>query len=132
MIRWLLDTNAVIALLKGNHSEFTARVISKKPEEFGLSVIVYHELMYGAAKSARPDQNIKVLEGIAFPLVSFEHQDAHSAGLIRGQLAKLGTPIGPLDVLIAGQALARDLILITDNGREFSRITGLKQENWQR
>ena len=132
MIRWLLDTNAIIALLKGHSPMFTSRVMAEKPEAFGLLVIVYHELIYGAAKSARPDQNRKTIEAIAFPLLSFDPTDADAAGQIRGQMAKLGTPIGPLDVLIAGQALARDLVLISDNGREFSRIPGLKHENWQR
>jgi tRNA(fMet)-specific endonuclease VapC len=132
MIRWLLDTNAIIALLKGNFPRFTSRVMAEKPETFGLSVIVYHELIYGAAKSARPEQNMQLIDAIAFPLLAFEPKDARAAGLIRGQLAKLGTPIGPLDVLIAGQALARGLVLITDNSREFSRIPDLKQENWLR
>jgi len=132
MIRWLLDTNAIIALLKGNFPRFTSRVMAEKPETFGLSVIVYHELIYGAAKSARPEQNMQLIDAIAFPLLAFEPKDARAAGLIRGQLAKLGTPIGPLDVLIAGQALARGLVLIMDNSREFSRIPDLKQENWLR
>jgi tRNA(fMet)-specific endonuclease VapC len=132
MIRWLLDTNAIIALLKGKFPRFTSRVMAEKPETFGLSVIVYHELIYGAAKSARPEQNMQLIDAIAFPLLAFEPKDASAAGLIRGQLAKLGTPIGPLDVLIAGQALARGLVLITDNSREFSRIPDLKQENWLR
>jgi len=132
MIRWLLDTNAIIALLKGHSPAFTSKVMAEKPEAFGLSVIVYHELVYGAAKSTRPEQNLKVIDAIAFPLLSFDPEDASAAGHIRGQMAKLGTPIGPLDVLIAGQALARDLVLISDNGREFSRISGLKHENWQR
>jgi tRNA(fMet)-specific endonuclease VapC len=132
MIRWLLDTNAMIALLKGRSAAFTSRIMAEEPEAFGLSVFVYHELVYGAAKSARPEQNLKVIDAIAFPLLSFAPEDASAAGHIRGQIAKLGTSIGPLDVLIAGQALARDLVLISDNAREFSRIPGLKYENWQR
>jgi tRNA(fMet)-specific endonuclease VapC len=132
MIRWLLDTNTVIALLKGNSPALIERIKEHKPEEFGLSVIVYHELIYGAAKSARPEQNLAVIAAMAFPLVPFEAIDAHTAGLIRGELAKDGMPIGPLDVLIAGQALARNLVLITDNGREFSRVKDLAQENWLR
>lgn len=106
--------------------------MAEKPETFGLSVIVYHELIYGAAKSARPEHNAQLIEAIAFPLLAFEPKDARASGNLRGQLAKLGTPIGPLDVLIAGQALARDLVLITDNTREFSRIPDLKHENWLR
>ena len=65
MIRWLLDTNAIIALLKGKFPRFTSRVMAEKPETFGLSVIVYHELIYGAAKSARPEQNMQLIDAIA-------------------------------------------------------------------
>jgi tRNA(fMet)-specific endonuclease VapC len=132
MIRWLIDTNTFIAVLKSSSPALLARIKAQKPEEFGLSVIVYHELIYGAAKSSRPEQNRAMIEAMAFPLVPFEAIDAHASGLIRGQLAKEGTPIGPLDVLIAGQALARDLVLLTNNGREFSRVKGLQQENWLR
>ena len=132
MIRWLIDTNTFIAVLKSSSPALLARIKAQKPKEFGLSVIVYHELIYGAAKSAKPEQNRAMIEAMAFPLVPFEAIDAHAAGLIRGQMAKEGTPIGPLDVLIAGQALARNLVLLTDNGREFSRVKGLQQENWLR
>jgi tRNA(fMet)-specific endonuclease VapC len=89
MIRWLLDTNAIIALLKGNFPHFASRVMAEKSEAFGLSVIVYHELIYGAFKSVRPEQNVQLIDAIAFPLLAFEPKDASAAGQIRGQLARL-------------------------------------------
>ena len=71
------------------------------------------------------------LDALRFPVVEFDRDDARRAGLIRAELANRGTPIGPYDVLIAGQALNRGLILITRNVREFSRVSGLQIEDWE-
>ncbi|WP_428393366.1 type II toxin-antitoxin system VapC family toxin [Lichenicoccus sp.] len=109
----LLDTNAVISLLK-RHPRLSARLRQHGPAEFGLPSVVAHELFYGAYKSQRRTEN----------LVS-------QAGEIRALLALAGTPIGPLDVLIAGQAKARELTLITHNTDEFKRVAGVQIEDWE-
>ena len=128
-MKFLLDTNAVIALLKGD-PDFMARLKKHRPEDFGLSAIVLHELFYGAFKSQRVAANLERVEELRFEPVDFDREDARSAGEIRAQLAKSGSPIGPYDVLIAGQARARDLTLITHNVREFQRVAGIRVESW--
>ena len=102
------------------------------PGNVGISVVVIFELFYGAARSrdfignrARLDQFL-----IPFAKLEFGQQDAEAAGLVRAGLAGRGAPIGPYDVLIAGQALAQDLTLVTANTKEFSRVDGLRLENW--
>lgn len=93
--------------------------------------MVIHELYFGAFKSRRVRQNISFLESLDFEILDFEPQDAIKAGEIRARLAAKGTPIGPFDLLIAGQAVARDLTLITNNLREFNRVDQLRVEDWQ-
>ena len=128
-MRFLLDTNAVIALLKG-HPGFRDRILAHAPHDFGIPSIVMHELFYGAYKSANVEGNLARLEGLRFEVLDFDPEDARWAGNLRAGLAKAGTPIGPLDVLIAGQALARSLTVITHNRREFDRVSGLQSEDW--
>ena len=128
-MKYLLDANAVIALLKGS-PRFIARLRAAPASEFAMSAIVAHELAYGAFRSARIDENLRRLDALRFPVIEFDADDAHKAGELRAALARAGTPIGPYDVLIAGQALARDLILVTHNMRELARVPGLKVEDW--
>lgn len=129
-MKFLLDTNAVIALFKRNE-EFRDRMLSYEPQDFGVSAIVMHELFYGAYKSQAIERNLATLDGLRFEVLDFDSEDARCAGEIRAILAKAGTPIGPLDVMIAGQAMARSLILVTHNRREFDRVGGLQVEDWQ-
>jgi tRNA(fMet)-specific endonuclease VapC len=98
-----------------------------------LSSIVLFELRYGAAKSARPDRNARrIADFLAGPLevLPFESADADEAGDIRAALERVGTPIGPYDVLVAAQARRRDALLVTANTREFARVPRLKFEDW--
>jgi len=129
-MRFSLDTNAVIALLKGN-PRFRERLLTHAPDDFAMSAVVMHELFYGAYKSGNVEANLTRLENLRFEILDFDPEDARCAGELRAELAKAGTPIGPLDVLIAGQALARSLTVITHNRREFDRISGLTIEDWQ-
>ena len=129
-MKYLLDSNAVIGLLAGKAS-LTKRVRRHAPQDFGVSAIATHELFYGAFKSERKAHNLNVVEGLQFEVVEFDQDDSRQAGAIRAALAIAGTPIGPYDVLIAGQAQARDLILITRNTGEFSRVNGLRIEDWE-
>jgi tRNA(fMet)-specific endonuclease VapC len=126
----LLDANAVIALLKGQE-RFLARLRRHRPEAFAISSIVAHELYYGAYKSERSKESLARVEALAFAVLEFDQEDARAAGELRAQLARAGTPIGPYDVLIAGQAMARGLILITHNQKEFQRVSGLRIEDWK-
>ncbi len=129
-MRYLLDTNAVIALLKGS-PRLSARVRSRTPQDFALPAVVAHELFFGAYKSQRAARNLAQVEGLQFEVLDFDKEDARKAGEIRAALARAGTPIGPYDVLIAGQAKARDLTLISHDIAEFSRIEGLQVEDWE-
>lgn len=130
MIRYLLDANAVIALLNEPTGTVAHRTRQHKPGDIGLSVIVAHELYYGAFRSQRRDSNVALIDGLQFEIADFDPEDAREAGQIRAALAARGTPIGPYDVLIAGQAKARGLILITANVGEFGRVVGLQVEDW--
>jgi tRNA(fMet)-specific endonuclease VapC len=128
---YLLDTHAVIALLNDRDSRISKRARSHKPADVGISAIVAHELYYGAFKSRRAEENVSLLDELNFEVLEFDKVDGRQAGEIRAALAILGTPIGPCDVLIAGQAKSRDLTLVSSNANEFSRVPGLRTENWE-
>ena len=104
---------------------------AEKPVDVAVSAIVLHELYYGAFKSARATQNIALIDALQFAIVEFDREDARQAGEIRALLASTGRPIGPYDVLIAGQARARNLTLVTHNKNEFDRVPGLRIADWQ-
>lgn len=129
-MRFLLDTNAVIELLRQPEGPILRRVRSCDPGDIGLSAIALHELYYGAFRSTRQEQNVTLIDGLRFEVVEFDGEDSRHAGEIRAALAKAGTPIGPYDVLIAGQARARELTLVTANIAEFKRVERLSVEDW--
>ncbi|QND49339.1 type II toxin-antitoxin system VapC family toxin [Rhizobium lusitanum] len=129
-MKYLLDSNAVIALMK-SHSGFVAEIRKHKPQDFAIPAIVAHELFYGAYKGQRVVDNLARVDALQFETLDFDREDARKAGEIRAALAIIGTPIGAYDVLIAGQAVARDLILITHNVREFQRVKNLRFEDWE-
>ena len=130
-MRYLLDANVVIALLKDTTSATARRVRRERIGDIAISAVVSHELFYGAFKSRRRIQNVAVIDALQFVVLEFDKEDARQAGEIRALLASEGTPIGPYDVLIAGQAAARDMILVTQNTREFELVPGLRFEDWQ-
>ena len=130
-MRYLLDSNAVIALLNDPHSRLAQQARLNPPGDIGISAIVAHELFYGAFKSQRAARNVALVDSLQFEVLDFDKEDSRQAGEIRAALAVKGTPIGPYDVLIAGQALARKLILITHNVAEFGRVPGLQIEDWE-
>jgi tRNA(fMet)-specific endonuclease VapC len=127
---YLLDTNAVIGLLKDNSSPLSRRTRLHKPADVSISSVLLYELYFGAFRSQLQAQNLARLDALQFEVLSFDAEDARAAGLIRASLTTAGTPIGPYDVLIAGQALARGLVLITNNLKEFARVNGLRVEDW--
>jgi tRNA(fMet)-specific endonuclease VapC len=131
MTRYLLDTNAVISLLNDAESPLVSRARQHHPSEIALSAIVLHELFFSAFKSRRTAHNVALVDALRLEVLEFDREDARRAGELRARLALIGRPIGPYDVLIAGQALARQLILVTHNTGEFGRIEGLTVEDWQ-
>lgn len=132
---YLLDTNACIALINGappNVRRRLQKVVEGGAQVFTSSVVLF-ELWYGADKSSRPQANSeRVAVFLAGPVgvLAFEDLDARAAASIRAALEISGKPIGAYDILIAGQALARQLTLVTANVKEFSRIKGLNWEDW--
>ena len=129
-MRFLLDTNAVIALLNG-HASVLGRLRQYALADFGVSAVVAHELRYGASKSRRQTENHARIDALRFSILPFDAEDARQAGEVRATLDRAGTPIGGYDVLIAGQALARNLVLVTHNTREFERVDRLRIEDWE-
>jgi tRNA(fMet)-specific endonuclease VapC len=130
-----LDTNAVIALLNRSSAPTRARLAAAahRREVVAISVVVLFELRYGAAKSAnRQRASRRIADFLSGPVkvLDFEPDDAEEAGDIRAALERAGTPIGPYDVLIAGQARRRRAVLVTANLREFARVPRLKTEDW--
>nr|WP_111301463.1 type II toxin-antitoxin system VapC family toxin [Paracoccus saliphilus] len=132
MIRTLLDTNAVIALVGRRSPELLARVEAAEPGSLAISAVVAHELWYGAYRSQKVAFNLETLRLLFsdLPILDIDSEDARVAGEIRAELARAGTPIGPYDVLIAGQAKARGFTLVTNNTGEFRRVVGLKLDDW--
>ena len=130
-MRYLLDTNVVIGLLNDATSKLAKRARREKPADIAISAVVVHELFYGAFKSRRAAQNVALIDALQFAVLEFDKEDARQAGEVRALLASRGSPIGPYDVLIAGQAKARNLILVTNNTDEFGRVPGLRFDDWQ-
>jgi len=131
-VTYLLDTNICIYALKDRPPEVLARLRAIGPAELALSVITVLELRQGAEGSQRPEAAHARLDSFLAPmkLLPFDEQDALTGARLRADLYRQGKPVGDLDSLIAAQALARDLILVTNNLREFERVRGLRTENW--
>jgi tRNA(fMet)-specific endonuclease VapC len=130
--RYLLDTNICIALIRHRNTNVLKRLSTCAPGEAGISVITLAELEFGAEKSARPAQNRIALAAFCAPLEIFPYGEsaASAYGAVRAKLESEGQPIGPLDTLIAAHGLSLDAIVVTNNEREFRRITDLNVENW--
>jgi tRNA(fMet)-specific endonuclease VapC len=129
-----LDTNAAIALLNGKSAKLAQRLFAQAVGSVVLPTIVAHELYWGAFRSHHVRRNLESLRALAkdLPFLDFDANDARVAGEVRAALAARGAPIGPYDVLIAGQAKARGLVLVTNNLKEFDRVPGLTVEDWTR
>ena len=130
-MRYLLDTNAVIAMLRDAASRPALRARQERVGDVAISAIVAHELFYGAFKSRRAAHHVALVDALQFPVIEFDREDARQAAAIRAFLAARGRMIGPYDVLIAGQAAARNLILVTHTTGEFRRAPGLRIEDWE-
>jgi tRNA(fMet)-specific endonuclease VapC len=131
-MKWMLDTDTCIAIIKGKPASVLKKLRGKSVGQVGISSITLGELAFGAAKSSRRDEaNAALAEFLlALEIASFDSDAAASYGQLRASLEKRGTPIGPLDTLIGAHAAALDVILVTHNTREFSRIGALRLEDW--
>ena len=135
-MKYLLDSNACIAIINKKASQKFEICLNDALERAGklfVPSVGAHELWFGVAKSDRVQVNGYNLEQFLkapFQILAFDKDDARMSGEIRAELARRGTPIGPFDTLIAGQALARGMTLVTANVREFSRVDGLRLEDW--
>ncbi|MBI9075253.1 MAG: type II toxin-antitoxin system VapC family toxin [Desulfatibacillum sp.] len=131
-MRYMLDTNICIYIIKKKPSSVLARLREIPVSDVCISSITLAELEYGIAKSARPQQNLEALSGFLAPLelVEFGPDAASSYGILRAALEKMGQPIGSMDMLIAAHSLSMALTLVTNNEREFARVPGLLLENW--
>lgn len=132
---YLLDTNAVVALLRGKPARMRERYREAEAagDYLAVSSIVLFELWYGVEKSSRVQENterLRILLAGDLDLLDFDDEDAQAAGRVRASLEKAGAPIGAYDLLIAGQALRRGLTVITANTSELSRVAGLSWEDW--
>ena len=129
---YLLDTNICIYALKNRPSIVLDRLRTVGMAAVALSVITVLELRQGAEKSQQRAANHERLDFFLAPMkiLTFDEEAALVGARLRANLERQGTPIGDYDSLIAAQALARDLILVTNNVREFERVPGLQIENW--
>ncbi len=129
---YLLDTNICIYIINKKPKQVVERIKRLKPHQIKLSSISLAELEYGASKGNNRENNRQAIIHFAsaFDIIEFDDNDAEVYGLIRAELEKKGQLIGPYDMQIAAQAISRDLILVTNNISEFSRISNIKLENW--
>ncbi len=132
MIKYMLDTNICIYIIKKKPADIIERFRQTQISQIGISSITLSELEYGIVKSSKPDQNQFALAQFLAPLEILPYGDeaAQQYGRLRAFLEKQGTPIGSLDMLIAAHALSIDSILVTNNEKEFNRAPNLNIDNW--
>jgi tRNA(fMet)-specific endonuclease VapC len=130
--RYLLDTNTCIAVMR-SHPIAVQRMAAVAPGDCAISTVTAYELYTGVEKCANPAQERSKVELLLSTVreMPFDPDAARESARLRALLEAQGQPIGPYDVLLAGQALAHSLILVTDNTREFSRVPGLTLEDWK-
>ena len=131
-MKYLLDTNICIALIRQKPARLIQRLTSLQPGDAGISSITLAELFHGVEKSAHPEQNMSALEQFLLPLdlADFDQNAALAYGKIRTDLERTGQLIGSMDMLIAAHAVSLDSIVVTNNVQEFQRVKGLFIEDW--
>lgn len=130
---YILDTNTLVYFFKGM-GNIPEKLLSIPPKEIGIPTIVLYELEYGIAKSNAPKKRRAQLNELCalVNILPFGEKEARTTAIIRANLEKKGTPIGLHDLLIAGTALEKQGTLVSNNTKEFSRVSKLKLENWYR
>lgn len=128
---FVLDTNTLIYFFKGM-GQVSRRLLATPPDQVAIPAIVLYELETGIAKSSHPERRREQLEALlaAARVLPFGEAETRAAAGVRADLEAAGTPIGPLDNLIAGTAVAHDAVLVTRNTGEFSRVAGLALQDW--
>ena len=131
MLKYLLDTNIVIYTMK-NRPERVKRRFQEYHGRMGISAVTLGELVFGAENSKQVERNLADIEALSarIEVLPFDDKAAYHFGQIRAALYSRGRPIGPYDMMIAGQARAVGLILATNNIKEFERVPGLLLEDW--
>ena len=131
-MRFLLDTNICIYIIKRKPQKVFDKFQTIEIFDIGISSVTIAELEYGVYKSQRQEQNRAALIQflITLPVVPFDRRSTQTYGQIRAELERQGIVVGPMDLLIASQAISLGLTLVTNNVRELSRIPGLTLENW--
>lgn len=132
-MNYLLDTNVCIQFITGRSVAIKEKIEAIDTSSLFICSIVRGELEYGARKSSNPDKNLAILREFlaCFPDINYDSAAAEFYGIIRAELEKQGTPIGPYDMQIAAIALANNCTLVTHNTSEFSRIKNLRIEDWE-
>ena len=130
-MRYALDTNTLIYFFKGQ-GEVARNLLAKAPADVMIPAVVVYEIETGIAKSTDPTKRRKQLAELldTVAVLPFDVHAARSAAGIRARLERQGTPIGPMDTLIAGTALAHHATLVTHNTTEFQRIPELQLADW--
>jgi len=130
-LRFLLDTDTVIHFLKGR-GQIAQRLLQIPPSELALSTISLYELYVGVVRSSQPERTKAQLDALLewITIVPFDEDASRAAAEVRGYLERSGRVIGTLDTLIAGVAIARNLVLVTHNLSEFQRVPYLQVEDW--
>ena len=133
-MNYLLDTNICVLLIRQKSPQVLTKLTSHPITDIGISAITVAELQYGVRKSSRPAQNQPALDQFLLPLtiISFDDDAARAYGQIRGNLESQELSIGALDNLIAAQAVHYNLVLVTNNVREFARVPDLAIEDWSK
>ena len=131
-MRYMLDTNICIYAIKHKPEQVFTRLQEHDPIDICISSVTYAELVHGVEKSKAIEKNRVALALLLanIEIMNFDSLAAESYGKIRADLEKAGTPIGPLDMMIAGHAKALGYTVVTNNTKEFERVKGLKIENW--
>lgn len=131
-MKYMLDTNICIYAIKHKPERFFIKLQEINPNDVCISSVTYAELVHGVEKSAAVEKNRLALSLLLanIEIKSFDMKAADEYGKIRADLERKGTPIGPLDMMIAGHAKSLGCILVTNNEREFSRVVNLDIENW--
>ena len=131
-MRYLLDTNICIYVIKHKPEKVFQKLQTIHPEDVCISSVTYAELVHGVEKSAAMEKNRLALSMLLanMEILDFDVDAADCYGKIRAGLEKNGTPIGPLDMMIAGHAQSLGYTIVTNNVKEFSRVPALKIENW--
>lgn len=131
-MKYMLDTNICIYCIKKKPPEVINKFLQYDPDDICISSITYGELMHGVEKSQAVEKNRLALALFLSPIqiLPFDAEASEAYGKIRADLERKGTPIGPMDMLIAGHAQAENLVLVTNNTREFIRVSNLRLEDW--